>query len=47
MKFFCIFEIITLIKELKQMVDVPVVGNGDITTPEDARNMLSQTGCDQ
>ena len=36
----------TLIKELKQSVKLPVVGNGDITTPEKAREMLIQTGCD-
>ena len=36
----------SLIKELKQLVDIPVVGNGDITTPEDAKNMIAQTGCD-
>lgn len=36
----------TLIKELKQISDLPIVGNGDITTPEDAKTMLDETGCD-
>jgi tRNA-dihydrouridine synthase B len=35
-----------LIKELKEMVNIPVVGNGDIKCPEDAKNMMEQTGCD-
>lgn len=35
-----------LIKELKEIVDIPVVGNGDVTTPELAKQMLDQTGCD-
>jgi nifR3 family TIM-barrel protein len=35
-----------LIRELKETVEVPVVGNGDITTPEHAKQMMEQTGCD-
>ena len=34
------------IRELKELVDVPVVGNGDILTPEDAKQMIDYTGCD-
>lgn len=35
-----------LIRVLKETVDVPVVGNGDVTTPESAKKMMEQTGCD-
>ncbi|HET9008866.1 MAG TPA: tRNA dihydrouridine synthase DusB [Nitrosarchaeum sp.] len=35
-----------MIKELKEVSSIPIVGNGDITTPEDAKTMIDQTGCD-
>lgn len=35
-----------LIKRLRESVTVPLVGNGDVKTPEDAVRMLSETGCD-
>ena len=34
------------ISELKNKVDFPVIGNGDIQTVEDVEAMLAQTGCD-
>ena len=36
----------TMIKELKEISSIPIVGNGDITTPEDAKTMIDQTDCD-
>ncbi|MBR3134226.1 MAG: tRNA dihydrouridine synthase DusB [Clostridia bacterium] len=35
-----------IIKEVKENVEIPVVGNGDVKTPEDAKKMFEQTGCD-
>lgn len=35
-----------LIKELKEISSIPIVGNGDITTPEDAKTMMDNTNCD-
>ncbi len=34
------------IKDVKESVNIPVIGNGDIFTPNDAINMLKQTNCD-
>lgn len=34
------------IAQLKQALSIPVIGNGDVTTPEMALEMMRRTGCD-
>jgi nifR3 family TIM-barrel protein len=34
------------IREIKEAVQIPVIGNGDVTSKKDVRIMIEQTGCD-
>lgn len=36
----------SIIKEVKEAVSVPVIGNGDVCCGEDAKRLLDETGCD-
>jgi len=35
-----------IIQEVKSQVRIPVIGNGDVVTPQDAQALHQQTGCD-
>lgn len=35
-----------IIRRVKQEVDIPIIGNGDVFEPIDAKKMLTYTGCD-
>ncbi|WAA12363.1 tRNA dihydrouridine synthase DusB [Fervidibacillus halotolerans] len=35
-----------IIRDVKQAVNIPVIGNGDVKTPQDAKRMLDETGVD-
>lgn len=34
-----------LIRQLRESVSIPLIGNGDVKTPEDAKRMMDETGC--
>lgn len=35
-----------IIRQVKEVVSVPVIGNGDVVNPESAMKMMEETGCD-
>ena len=36
----------SIIRDIKEAVSIPVIGNGDIKTQYDAKKMMDETGCD-
>jgi tRNA-dihydrouridine synthase B len=36
----------SIIKDVKKAIKIPLIGNGDIHTPQDAKQMIEETGCD-
>ncbi len=36
----------TVIRKVKESVNIPVIGNGDVTSPETAKMMIEKTSCD-
>ena len=35
-----------IIRQVKEAVSIPVIGNGDVFTPQDAKRLVEETGCD-
>lgn len=46
MQFFRGSPDLNVIKRVKRSVSIPVIGNGDISGPQDAQRMFAETGCD-
>ena len=35
-----------IIRQVKEAVSIPVIGNGDVVSPQTAKAMMEETGCD-